>query len=302
MIVFSHKFGQLGNRLFAFSHLIANAAANNISVINLSFDEYAQYFQATSQDTFCRFPNVRSISKSDKFRSALFLCNRAILKVLRKLKVLESPLHKIIVADLPEYQFGEDRHYELNSKHFQGIVHTKRVVFLFGRFFRDYSNFEKYQDVIRGFFRPTLEIHNNVKRLIETLRQNADTVVGVHIRRGDYAQFAGGKYFYTQEDYAHKMETLQLNFSRKKIRYLICSNEKIDDKIFERLDFMTASGHLVEDMYALSECDLIMGPPSTYSLWAAFYGNKPVYQIKDLKKSVTAQDFVMLPPHELYNF
>ena len=34
--------------------------------------------------------------------------------------------------------------------------------------------------------------------------------------------------------------------------------------------------HLV-DMYALAGCDLIVGPDSTFSHWASFYGNVPIH-------------------------
>jgi len=34
---------------------------------------------------------------------------------------------------------------------------------------------------------------------------------------------------------------------------------------------------MVEDLYALAECDYIIGPPSTYTLWASFYGDTPLW-------------------------
>jgi len=33
------------------------------------------------------------------------------------------------------------------------------------------------------------------------------------------------------------------------------------------------------DLYALAKCDYILGPLSSYSQWASFYGNKPLYQL-----------------------
>ena len=131
MIVFSHKFGQLGNRLFAFAHLIANAATNNSTVINLSFDEYAKYFETTSKDVFCRYPPVKGITSSQQIRSILFFFNRGILKLLRKVKLVRSKAHRIIVADLPEYQFSNAKYYELSAKDFQNYLKATPVIFLF---------------------------------------------------------------------------------------------------------------------------------------------------------------------------
>ena len=302
MILFSHKTGQLGNRLFTFAHLIANAAANDTKLINLSFDEYARHFHTTSQDVLCRYPSVKSAIKSNWIRSALLWLNRAILKFLRGINFHQSAFHSIVIADLPTYKFGENRYFELAKEDFQNTVKQRAIVFLFGRFFRDYTNFEKYQDVIRNFFKPNSEIQNNVDRFMKKSRQNTDLIIGVHIRRGDYAEFAGGKYFYTQKNYYSKMEQLQRALPSKKIKFVICSNEKINPEFFEGVDFLIGPGHLVEDLYALSECDLIMGPPSTYSTWASFYGGKPIYQIKDLDISPTLENFVILPSHLLYNF
>lgn len=302
MIFFSHKCGQLGNRLFAFAHLIANAAARNVTIGNLSFDEYARYFQTTRQDIWCRYPAVESALKSNGLRSWLFILNKVVLKLLRKTKAFHSPIHSIVVADLPEYRFGENKYFELDSQPFQTVIKRKPVVFLFGRFFRDYYNFEKYQDVIRDFFRPTSEIQTNVCRFIEKAKRNADMVIGVHIRRGDYEQFAAGKYFYSQVEYCRKMEMLQASVPTKRMKFVICSNEPINLELFDGINFCIGPCHIVEDMYALSACDLIMGPPSTYTLWASFYGKKPLYQIKDLSRPLNLNDFLILPPALLYNF
>ena len=32
----------------------------------------------------------------------------------------------------------------------------------------------------------------------------------------------------------------------------------------------------ITDLYGLSSCDYIMGPPSSYSQWASFVGNVPI--------------------------
>lgn len=222
--------------------------------------------------------------------------------MLRKTKFFRSPAHTIIIADLPDYQFGDNKYYELESCAFQDVTRQRPIVFLFGRFFRDYRNFEKYQDTVRLFFAPTAEIQKHVDELINSARKGSDLVVGVHIRRGDYAQFAHGRYFYSQDKYAQKIDTLQRELAPKRITYIICSNERVSPDTFDKVNFIIGSGHPVEDMYALSQCDLILGPPSTFSSWAAFYGNKPLCQMRDANKAVTFEDFVILPPETLYNF
>jgi len=303
MILFSNKCGQLGNRLFAFSHLIGFSAANNVKIVNLSFDEYAQYFEATSKDVFCRYPAKESVVKSNGLRTFLFYVNRAVLKLFRNLNFQQSRFHQIVLADLPEYQFDQDRYYELEGLVTKNNVRGKFVTFLFGRFFRDYENVKRYQDEIRKYFTPVPSLAANVRQFLADVRcEKPDLVVGVHIRGGDYRTFVSGKYFYSQKNYAEKMTEFQCGLPNKNIVFVVCSNDRLDVANFKSLKVVMAPNHLVEDMYILAGCDLIMGPPSTYSLWASFYGNKPLYQIRDITRRPVISDFVMLPSDILYNF
>lgn len=302
MIIFSNKCGQLGNRLFCFAHLIANAVAFNHTVVNLSFDEYALFFHNTSQDVFCRFPVRKSGLRFAKLRSLLFFINKSILKALRVTGITSGPFYEVVVADLPQFQFKDTRSFDLKEVSFQRALRSKPFVFLFGRFFRDYSNLEKYQDLIRTFFRPVDEIEQHVHDLVRSARKMGDVLIGVHIRRGDYQQFSEGRYFYSQQQYADKMRELAGAFPGSKVAFILCSNERIDPHNFEALEVISGSGHLVEDMYALAGCDLIMGPPSTFTLWASFYGKVPLYQMKDLRDPMKPDAFKILPPEILYNF
>lgn len=303
MIVFSHKIGQLGNQLFAFAHLIANAAANNLTVVNLAFHEYANSFEG-SQALVCCYPKGRAIGsvRTARLRSILFLINRGTLKLFRKAKILNSPVHRVIIADLPEYAFGQNKFFELNDQTFQFAIKHKPLVFLFGRFFRDYVNFEKYQHVIRDYFKPTLTIQQAVNKNIAVARQNSDIVVGVHIRRGDYAQFKNGQYFFSQAQYVEKMMEIKRSNPGRRVAFVVCSNESIESQLFTNTTFVPGVGRAVEDMYLLARCDYIMGPPSTFSAWASFYGKKPLYRIEDIDKSISLEHFAYLPPSILYNF
>ena len=65
-----------------------------------------------------------------------------------------------------------------------------------------------------------------------------------------------------------------------KISFVICSPEKLRLEDFpSNCIFDTKSG-AVADMYTLAACDYILGPPSTFSGWASFYGGKPVFTMR----------------------
>jgi hypothetical protein len=302
MLIFSHKCGQLGNNLFAFAHLIANAKANDHSVINLAFEEYAQYFENTKQSLFCCYPQTITNIPANRLRFFLFIINKAVVKLMRASSFTKSFLHEVVVADLPEYQFHEGRYFDLNKPSFQKTTVTKKFTFLFGRFFRDYLNMEEYQESIREFFRPTKQIQEKVNHFLSLAKHDTECLVGVHIRRGDYEEFAGGKFFYSLNDYYRKMQEIHVSEDKKKISFVVCSNEPIDPSVFQGLRVFIGPGHLVEDLYILAGCDILMGPPSTYSRWASFYGKKPLAQIIHLEELVSTKQFVILPPEQLFDF
>lgn len=48
---------------------------------------------------------------------------------------------------------------------------------------------------------------------------------------------------------------------------------------------------IIEDMYSLAECDYIIGPPSTYTMWASFYGEVPLYMVDNPSLKPVLSDF-----------
>ncbi|HTF21912.1 MAG TPA: alpha-1,2-fucosyltransferase [Chryseolinea sp.] len=211
-------------------------------------------------------------------------------------------LHEITVADLPEYSFKEDRYFDLNNEIFVASLMTRPFVFLFGRFFRDYGAMDLYQPLIREYFKPTQSIQQKVENHISKTRRGRDLLIGVHIRRGDYASYVGGRYFYSFEQYRQVMHSLTVSSKNRRLAFLICSNEEVDLSEFNGLDVISAPGQFVEDLYCLSLCDYIVGPPSTFSKWASFYGETPLYHIYSINRDVDLSDFKMLSPEVLYNF
>ena len=44
---------------------------------------------------------------------------------------------------------------------------------------------------------------------------------------------------------------------------------------FVLMDWTPGPGTEIGDLYSLAACDYIIGPPSTYTQWASFYGQVP---------------------------
>lgn len=151
---------------------------------------------------------------------------------------------------------------------------------------------EKHSDTIRNIYRFKCDSITRIDTEIGTSRDYS--LVGVHIRRGDYKTWLNGIYYYTDDVYMKIMKQIedQVAEGGKKVRFLICSNEKANLDNFRPLDcfaFMDSSA--ITDLYALSKCDYIIGPPSSYSQWASYYGKVPVKYIMSENDTIKLSGF-----------
>lgn len=105
-------------------------------------------------------------------------------------------------------------------------------------------------------------------------RQSTDVVIGMHVRRGDYKYWNNGKYYYTNNYYAAIAEALQSQL-KGNIKFFIASNEPTDELLSKIPNSFSLNISAISDLQSLSMCDYIFGPPSTFSMWASFYGQVP---------------------------
>lgn len=148
-------------------------------------------------------------------------------------------------------------------------------------------------DDIRDIFRFKKEITHPVDAVFSSIG-NDYTFVGIHIRRGDYKEWLGGVYYYTDEQYHHIMKSIeeQLKNKGQKVKFLLCSNENLKLENFPDVNcFIMPSSSGAKDLYALSKCAYIAGPPSSYSQWASFFGKVPVNYIMSIKEDLSLSDF-----------
>jgi hypothetical protein len=56
------------------------------------------------------------------------------------------------------------------------------------------------------------------------------------------------------------------------------------------------TGHLVEDLYSFTHCDYLIGPPSTFTSWASFYGRVPLCRVESPEMPIRREDFQVALP------
>ena len=266
MIVTPLPYGRMCNRLVLATHFICHVEKHGGSYLHLAFIDYARYFENTRRSGVVFYRSTRGDAGGNA-RKSLFRFESIIRTYDRR---------------------GEDR--LMDAPDFLEKERRTRCLIAIGWLFRDPNSIKECGDVARSFFTPAQKHSDAVSRLVEGHRKGCDTLVGVHIRQTDYAKFVGGRYLYPLSEYRRCMESIAA-FSGGMTRFLVASDGPVDSSAFDGLDVVRPSGHPFQDNLALSRCDLIIGPPSTYSKWAAFIGKVPLCYIREAGMPVTPESF-----------
>lgn len=158
------------------------------------------------------------------------------------------------------------------------------------------------KEVLRKIFLPNKPIVQTINQLFVKYRQQYDIIIGIHIRRGDYATFMNGKYMYNFTDYEQKMYEIKQLHKNKRTCFYIASNEKVPSTIIKREDVVHIDlANTATDLYGLSQCDKIIGPPSTFSRWASYLYDVPLYFIFDINRIIDSED-LFSPIIDHYHF
>ncbi|TWU32266.1 O-fucosyltransferase family protein [Novipirellula artificiosorum] len=272
MIVVAREYGQLGNRLWLYAHAIAAAEEYGVSVANPCFNEYANLFPRTARDPWCRYPLATEFDQESPIVSSR---HRALLSQSTYLAAKSMYLARFRRFPAHVLRLRNDQSLDMTSPAFEKMAKSNRHTMLLGWLFRCQSFLEKHATKIRDHFQLHESDQIAIDRFLSPIQSEADLVVGVHIRHGDYATFLGGRYFFPVSDYVAAMHEIQQQLAPRRVAFMVCSNAEHDAGDFHGLNVHFGPGHLLHDMYAFAKTDLIIGPPSTYTGWAAFYGNVP---------------------------
>lgn len=275
MIVIARSYGQLGNRLFLYAHFIAAAREYDVELANPCFAEYAHLFPSTAKDLWCRYPQ-RTISCRHQWRRPPSPRKRRALAKSTYLAARALSGLRLTNRRLDVLRIRGDQSYDLGSEEFAELTRGNRRLLTLGWLFRSERLLAKHADAVRAHFQIASTHRKKIGELMGSIRLESDMVVGVHIRHGDYATFMNGKYFYTVNQYADVMRDIAGQFAGKRVAFLVCSNANVNRNDFAGLRVHFGPGHIIEDMYAMADADLLVGPPSTYTGWASFYGEVPL--------------------------
>lgn len=256
MIIVESNGGQLCNKIWSYASILAYARHYKKKLVILDFDEYASEFPYLIKDKSIMILPYKRYGKYA----------RRIIRILKKIGLMidvSYPSKPKLISNI------------------QGWESRFKLEYLDG------NNIKR----IKSLFTPRTVVIEKCNQIINQKRAIFTTIIGIHIRRGDYREYADGQYFYTDEEYLAFMKQMK-DLVSGSVSFLICSNEFVDINKFDDLDcFQIPNSTAIEDLYGLSQCDYILGAHSTYSMWASFFGEKPLKLLMSRDENFTLNDF-----------
>jgi len=275
--------GQLGNQLWNYASVYAFCLEKGYACENPAFFHYAKFFPHLKCGLI---PKYILGSLFGFFPKNRFTLNRMYRRYL-ELKYGKKKLAQAIRASdsegnmelflLPPTENNDAR----QQQDLVRVEQTGPELLFSGYAFRNPVGMAKYHSQLVKIFQPRANITRAVDALITEARSTAAKLVGVHIRQNDYRTFEGGKYYFSPDQVARMLNDYIAKTGQANTCFIIASDEKIDPSVFAGLNIRFTSGQIMEDLFALSRTDLLIGTNSTFGAFAAFYGNIPMVIFTD---------------------
>jgi hypothetical protein len=265
------EYAMLGNTLHTFVNAAALAAETNRVLVNLIFSPHAEYFAGTAPYRIACFPPdqrllpelLARVLGADRLRRLLFSAKwrRRLAPCLFTLSASDD---LEVRADFPALQqvAGDPRAFVVDAWN----LHLPALV-------------ERHADRLRAFFGLSPAWQLRLDEWFSTAPRPAK-LVGVHIRRFGLHYGPGEKFYKPDEFYRTRMREMAAALGPE-VGFLICSDAPVDLACYAGLPVRLGPGHRILDLYALSRCDWIIGPCSTYSAWASWIGKVPRFEMLD---------------------
>lgn len=251
-MLFAHDKSQTCNNILQFAHVYAWAREHGRTAFSMRFSYKYQYFH---------------ICKTAHASFFLYL----LAKYAAALRLLPTASFKRRDCDREALERKMLRH---------------RHIVVSGWYVRYYDLFMKYRDEICGLFAIDDKYTRPVDdRLAQDAPDGNAVRLGVHIRRGDYATWCNGAFYYDNEVYARHIRRFhELHRDEGELLVYLCSNDpEVCAEAFGRLcpgiRIFHLNGSMPEDLHLLSRCDYLIGPPSTFTIVASMYHDTPYYRM-----------------------
>jgi len=150
---------------------------------------------------------------------------------------------------------------------------------------------QKYRSQLSSLYRLRHSLAEDELNLVAQVLQarNAGSkVVGLHVRRGDYSSWQGGRYCFSDYSYASVVRSVRSEFLRQgdDCFLVVFTNDVVVPSCGQDL---TARGRWFADLIAMQNCDLLVGPPSTFTLWASYSASVPYIHLESVDDVISLE-------------
>ena len=149
----------------------------------------------------------------------------------------------------------------------------------------------KYRSQLSRLYRlrhSLTEVELHLVQQMQQARRAGFKVVGLHVRRGDYSSWQGGRYCFSDDAYASIVRSISSQFSGQgdDCFVVVFTNDVVAPTCGQDL---TAGGRWFADLIGMQNCDLLVGPPSTFTLWASYSASVPYIHLQSVDDVISLQ-------------
>ncbi len=280
-VIYTHGGGQLGNQVLRFAHLLAWARehAGEVEVRDLAFWPQAEYFATWREHPGCVFP-LRPDAWDEAARALRLLPgwvrHRLDWRVQRR--VLELGRRRAGWSAV-ELNDAAAEILDLGDPATTRQLIGSAVTTCAGWRVAGWEIFARHQDAVRPLFQPAREYAAAASGFLDALRSRHGFILGLHLRQGDYHLWHDGRFLFPIEQYARWIrQALDLHAGRNPA--VVAVSDAPVTGLPPGLPVYRPAGRSgMADWTILSQCDVILGPPSTFSATAAFVGARPLWPL-----------------------
>tara|TARA_B100000212_G_C27285895_1_gene495155 strand:- start:15 stop:926 length:912 start_codon:yes stop_codon:yes gene_type:complete len=271
-----NRTGRLGNRLFSRAHIYAAALELGETVIDWGLNDYKNYFPNCAKSKLPIYPLKNNHLPNYPNN---FLANETPLNIINKLR----PRITGEIGNFwnQSYGKGNPELMRIDTEKFRSFCNRHNTIFLNGYKLRCNSWVKNHRNEICKYFKIHDSYYYKWKKLISIWKKEYSEIIGIHMRRGDFKTAMRGDYYLSPSEYAFILKNF-VDIDFKKSLIILFSEDRFFNQEWENLNnsfsftnFIVNNGSILDDLTGLIFCDKIIGPKtSTFSKWAAFYGNK----------------------------
>lgn len=271
-VVLPYRDWRLGNALWLSAHFYASALEHGFLIEDAGFDPYGTFFPRSGTP----FLPV------DPQRAARWQRWKRILPRVPSGRIgpwvhRNSWRPAFLALQRQQNTARGLRHLPLDGEPWRNTLRSARVVVATGYYFRANELVLRHAKEVRAGLGPSLAVLAAADQVTEGW--GGRRVLGVHQRLGDYRTYQDGRFAFSPDTYSRWVR--QVTEREPAVNWLIAvfSDENEPLPLVPGREVRRMSGDAATDLVCMARCDAILGPPSSFSLWAAWWGEVPLAQV-----------------------